>query len=78
MIKVYTTPTCIYCHALMNWLNEEGISYQEIDASTVPGITSVPITIITDQEDKNPVQIIGFDRDAISETIARYNLRKNS
>ncbi|MBF1233899.1 MAG: glutaredoxin family protein, partial [Haemophilus sp.] len=37
MIKVYTTPTCIYCHALMNWLNEEGISYQEIDASTVPG-----------------------------------------
>ena len=62
----------------MNWLNEEGISYQEIDASTVPGITSVPVTIITDQEDKNPVQIIGLDRDAISETIARYNLRKNS
>ena len=57
MIKVYTTPTCIYCHALMNWLNEEGISYQE---------------------NKNPVQIIGFDRDVISETIARYDLRKNS
>ena len=69
MIKVYTTPTCIYCHALVNWLNEEGIEYQEFDAESMPGITTVPVTIITDHEDKNPVQIIGFDREAITETL---------
>lgn len=69
MIKVYTTPTCIYCHALVNWLNEEGIEYQEFDAASMPGITTVPVTIITDREDKNPVQIIGFDRETITETL---------
>ena len=31
--------------------------------------TTVPVTIITDHEDKNPVQIIGFDREAITETL---------
>lgn len=75
MIKVYTTPTCIYCHALMNWLNEEGIDFQEIDANTVPGITAVPVTVITDKYNKNPIQIIGFDRDGITETIEKYGLR---
>lgn len=75
MIKVYTTPTCIYCHALMNWLNEEGIDFQEIDANTVPGITTVPVTVITDKDNKNPIQIIGFDRDGITETIEKYGLR---
>lgn len=75
MIKVYTTPTCIYCHALMNWLNEEGIDFQEIDANTVPGITAVPVTVITDKDSKNPIQIIGFDRDGITETIEKYGLR---
>ena len=75
MIKVYTSPTCIYCHALMNWLNEEGIDFQEIDANTVPGITAVPVTVITDKDNKNPIQIIGFDRDSITETIEKYGLR---
>ena len=75
MIKVYTTPTCIYCHALMNWLNEEGIDFQEIDANTVPGITAVPVTVITDKDNKNPIQIIGFDRDSVTETIEKYGLR---
>lgn len=75
MIKVYTTPTCIYCHALMNWLNEEGIDFQEIDANTVPGITAVPVAVITDKDNKNPIQIIGFDRDGITETIEKYGLR---
>lgn len=75
MIKVYTTPTCIYCHALMNWLNEEGIDFQEIDANTVPGITAVPVTVISDKDNKNPIQIIGLDRDGITETIEKYGLR---
>lgn len=75
MIKVYTTPTCIYCHALMNWLNEEGIDFQEIDANTVPDITAVPVTVISDKDNKNPIQIIGFDRDGITETIEKYGLR---
>lgn len=64
MVKVYSTTTCPYCHALMDWLDEEGIKYQEIDASTVPGITAVPVTEINGQ------RIVGFDRVAIRSALA--------
>ena len=67
MIKVYTTKTCIYCHALMDWLEQQGIKYQEIDATTMPGITAVPVTEITGE------RIIGFDRAAIKRALAEAN-----
>lgn len=63
MIKVYTTPTCIYCHALMDWLDEMGIEYTEMDVSKEPDITSVPVTEI------NGERIIGFDRPAIKKAL---------
>ena len=71
MIKVYTAPTCIYCHALMDWLDQQGIEYQEIDASNNPDITAVPVTEIDDQ------RIIGFDRPAIKHALAE-SLGKNA
>lgn len=64
MIKVYTTPTCIYCHALMEWLDEQDIKYQEIDASGDPDITAVPVTEIGIE------RIVGFDRPAIKRALA--------
>ena len=30
---IYTTPTCIFCHALMEWLDSEGFEYEQIDVS---------------------------------------------
>ena len=63
MIKVYTNPTCIYCHALMDWLDQQQIKYQEIDASSDPTIEAVPVTVIGDQK------IIGFDRPAIKRAL---------
>lgn len=63
MIKVYTTPTCIYCHALMDWLDEMGVEYEEIDASSVEGIAAVPVTEI------NGERIVGFDRPAIKKAL---------
>lgn len=63
MIKVYTTPTCAYCHALMDWLDSKGIAYREVDATKHPDITSVPVTEI------NGERIIGFDRPAIKRAL---------
>ena len=70
MIKVYTTPTCVYCHALMDWLDDQNIKYEEIDATTSDeaielGISSVPVTIITDSKGKQIANIVGFDRPAL-------------
>lgn len=63
MIKIYTTPTCAYCHALMDWLDEQGIKYEEIDATTMDDIAVVPVTVIGDQK------IVGFDRPAIKRAL---------
>ena len=63
MIKVYTTPTCAYCHALMDWLDDMGVEYAEVDATKYPEITSVPVTEI------DGVKIVGFDRPAIKKAL---------
>ena len=63
MIKVYTTPTCAYCHALMDWLDSKGIEYEEMDATKEPDMTVVPVTIIGDK------RIEGFDRPAIKRAL---------
>lgn len=54
----------------MEWLDQQGIKYEEIDANTVPGITSVPVTEI------NGERIIGFDRPALKKALE--NLNSNS
>ena len=63
MIKVYTTPTCAYCHALMDWLDDMGVPYEECDATKEEGITAVPVTMIND------TRIVGFDRPAIKKAL---------
>lgn len=63
MIKVYSTSTCPYCHALMSWLDDLGVEYEEINAENIEGITSVPVTEI------NGERIIGFDRPAIKKAL---------
>lgn len=63
MITVYTTPTCAYCHALMDWLDSKGIKYVEKDASNNPDIKVVPVT------DINGTLIEGFDRPAIKKAL---------
>lgn len=65
MIKVYTTPTCAYCHALMDWLDSKGIEYVEVDATKEKDIKTVPVTEI------NGERIVGFDRPAIKRALAK-------
>ena len=68
MIKIYTTPTCIYCHALMDWLDDMGVEYEEIDATAVEGIKAVPVTEIGGK------RIEGFDRPAIKKALKSQNI----
>ncbi len=65
MIKIYTTPTCAYCHALMDWLDSKGVEYEEIDASDNEDIQVVPVTEIGGEK------IVGFDRPAIKRALAK-------
>ncbi|MBR3172312.1 glutaredoxin family protein [Candidatus Saccharibacteria bacterium] len=70
MIKIYTTPTCAYCHALMDWLESKDIEYVEMDATKEDGISAVPVTEI------NGKRIEGFDRPAIKKALKNADLWK--
>lgn len=63
MIKVYTTQTCPYCHALMDWLDQQNVKYEEVDASSMTDIQAVPVTEI------NGERIVGFDRPALKKAL---------
>lgn len=65
MVKVYTTSTCAYCHALMDWLDDMGVGYEEVDATQYPDIAAVPVTEI------NGERIVGFDRPAIKKALKK-------
>lgn len=64
-IEVYTTPTCTYCHALMDWLDSKGIEYVEMDATKEPDMSTVPVTVIGDE------RIVGFDRPGIKRALKK-------
>ena len=64
-VIIYTTPTCAYCHALMDWLDQKGIKYVEKDATKEDDIDVVPVTEI------NGERIVGFDRPAIKRALAK-------
>ena len=69
MIKVYTTTTCPYCHALMDWLDTLGAEYIEADATREEDIQTVPVTEINGQ------RIVGFDRPAIKKAIKTQKIK---
>ncbi len=67
---IYTTPTCVYCHALMDWLDSINVEYEERDTLNLDvndetakkldyHFDAVPTTVIGEKI------IIGFDRPAI-------------
>lgn len=70
IVKIYTTPTCAYCHALMDWLDAKGISYRECDARQEPDMKTVPVTEIRGE------RIVGFDRPGIKRALKAAGMWK--
>jgi glutaredoxin-like YruB-family protein len=69
-VKLYITPTCAFCPMVKNFLEENGIKYEEVDISEdssgleemkeKSGQISVPVTIIDDNV------VIGFNKEKLS------------
>jgi glutaredoxin-like YruB-family protein len=73
-VKVFSTPTCPYCHQAKEYLKEHNIKYEDIDVSKdqaaanemieKSGQMGVPVIIID-----NKTVIVGFDRDALKKAL---------
>jgi glutaredoxin 3 len=72
-VKIYSLPTCPYCHKAKAFLDAYNIGYEEVNVATdkegmeemmsKTGQMSVPVIEIDDQV------IVGFDRKKISELL---------
>lgn len=73
-VKVYSTPTCGYCHQVKRFLSERGVEFTEHDVSRdraaaeemvrLTGQSGVPV-IVVDRE-----VVVGFDRSRLEQLLA--------
>lgn len=74
MITVYTTPTCVFCKAVKQYLKDKKVEFKEKDLTQdqesakwvyeSTGQMAVPVTVIND------TIIVGFDRPQIDAALA--------
>ncbi|MFQ5796633.1 MAG: glutaredoxin family protein [Candidatus Bipolaricaulia bacterium] len=72
-VKIYTTPTCVYCDAAKRFFNEHDVEYEEYDVSQdreraiemihKSGQMGVPVIEIDGEV------IIGFDKPRIAQAL---------
>ena len=72
-VRLFTTPSCIYCHTLKKFLGEHNVQFEEVDVSKdrqvleemvqKSGQLGVPVSEI------NGEIVVGFDKNKISELL---------
>lgn len=77
-VRIYTTPSCVYCKLAKEFFAKNNISYEEknvvTDADarnemiTKSGQMGVPVIEVR-KEDGSPVIIIGFDQGRLKEAL---------
>jgi len=80
-VKIYTTPTCGYCHQAKKFLTELGVSYAEHDVSRdraaaeemvrLTGQMGVPVIVVDGQT------VIGFDRTRLEQLLTGGSSHKH-
>jgi glutaredoxin-like YruB-family protein len=73
-VRVFSTPSCPYCHQAKEFLKSHGVAYDDIDVSKdqeaanemieKSGQMGVPVIIVD-----NKVVIVGFDREALKKAL---------
>jgi len=72
-VKIYSTPTCPYCHMAKDFFKENKIEFQDINVAVdrnaaqemvkISGQMGVPVIIINDKV------LVGFDKEAIKKEL---------
>jgi glutaredoxin 3 len=80
-IKVYSTPTCPWCRMLKDYLKEKNIDFENVDVSTdtkaAHGMVEKSGQMGVPQTEINGKMIVGFDREAIDEELAKTEKTKD-
>ncbi len=78
-ITIFTTNTCAYCVMVKKYLAAKGMGYEEVNLDQNPerqaealqlsGALTVPVTVITKQDDSREV-VIGYNLAKLAPAIA--------
>lgn len=73
-IKIYSTPSCTYCHAAKEFFKDNNVAFTEVDVASnieerkhmiqISGQMGVPVIQIDDSV------IVGFDQELLEKKIA--------
>ena len=74
-IKVYSTPTCPYCHLLKDFLKQKNVEFDDIDVAADQQAAKEMIAksgqMGVPQIEINGKIIVGFDKPAIEEELEK-------
>lgn len=78
-IQIYTTNTCVYCHAVKDFLNQKQLSYNLVNLDDEParrqelldltGQLAVPVTVVTKDDGSRDVTV-GFNPGKLAAAVA--------
>ncbi len=78
-VTIFTTNTCAYCVMVKKYLKSKGVSYDEVNLDQNPerqaevtamsGVTTVPVTIVTKQDDTKEV-VVGYNLAKLAPALA--------
>lgn len=78
-VTIFTTNTCAYCVMVKKFLKVKGVGYEEVnldqnperqaEALQISGALTVPVTVITKQDDSREV-VIGYNLAKLAPAIA--------
>jgi glutaredoxin-like YruB-family protein len=75
MITIYTTPTCVFCHAVKEYFKQRKVDFKEKDLTTdtaaVHWVMEHTQQLAVPVIDLNGTIIIGFDRPKIDAALAK-------
>ena len=78
-VTIFTTNTCAYCGMVKKYLGSKGVTYEEVnldqnperqaEAMALSGVTTVPVTVVTQQDDSKEV-VVGFNLAKLAPAVA--------
>jgi len=78
-VTIFTTNTCAYCVMVKKYLKAKGVTYSEVnldqnperqaEATAISGVTSVPVTLVTKNDDSQEV-IVGYNLAKLAPAVA--------
>ncbi|HEX8763237.1 MAG TPA: glutaredoxin family protein [Candidatus Saccharimonadales bacterium] len=78
-VTIFTTNTCASCMMVKKYLTTKGVSYDEVnvdqnperqaEATAMSGVTTVPVTVVTRQDDSKEV-VVGYNLAKLAPAVA--------